>query len=360
MENKAIPHNATENNMVDEITLKDIILKVQQWYRLLLGKWKLLLLAGVLGAATGLERALLKTTTYKAELVFVTAEGDEGAMGKLASLGSQFGLNLGGGSSSAFGGENLLELMKSRRLVEQTLFDSMTNEQGKRVRLLEHYLLRDTANITEETTPVELQATNDNPNYRQDSLLASIHQSITEENLSVAKLDKKKAFIRVVFNDQDEYFTKAFVERLTDNVISFYLQTKMRQSKENIRILELKADSVENELSKAMVAAAISKDQNKFVTNTQGLVQSAKNQMQVQMLSTMYGEVVKNLELSKTMAAYNRPLLQVIDAPRFPLKEKKSSKLLGLLIGGFLAFFLMAIYLLLRKQYISLMRVDTD
>ena len=151
MENKPIPHNAADNNMDDEITLKDIILKVQQWYRLLLGKWKLLLLAGVLGAAIGLVSALLKTTTYKAELVFVTAEGDEGGMGKLASLGSQFGLNLGGGSSSAFGGENLLELMKSRRLVEQTLFDSMTNEQGKRVRLLERYLLRDTGEFDERS-----------------------------------------------------------------------------------------------------------------------------------------------------------------------------------------------------------------
>ena len=62
----------------DEITLKDIVLKIKEWYRLLLGKWKLLLLAGVLGAAIGLVSAVLKPTTYKAELVFVTAEGDEG------------------------------------------------------------------------------------------------------------------------------------------------------------------------------------------------------------------------------------------------------------------------------------------
>jgi len=302
-----------------------------------------------------LVSALLKTTTYKAELVFVTAEGDEGRMGKLSSLGSQFGLNLGGGSSSAFGGENLLELMKSRRLVEQTLFDSMTNKQGQRVRLLERYLLRDTANITEETVPVKLQATNEKPNYRQDSLLASIHHSITEEKLSVARVDEEKAFIKVEFNDQDEYFAKAFVEHLTDNVTSFYLQTKTRQSKENIQMLELKADSIEKELSKAMVAAAISKDQNKFVTNTRGLVQSAKKQMQAQMLSTMYGEVVKNLELSKTMAAHNEPLIQVIDAPRFPLEKDKASKLKGLVFGGVIAGFLMALWIIGRGAFREMM-----
>ncbi len=355
MENKPTPQNTSDNTMDDEITLKDVILKIQEWYRLLLGKWKLLLLAGVLGAAIGLVSALNKTTTYKAELVFVTAEGDEGGMGKLASLGSQFGLNLGGGSSSAFGGENLLELMKSRRLVEQTLFDSMFNEQGQRVRLLERYLLRDTGEFDEENPPVKLQPTLDIPHYRQDSLLANIHELFTKEQLSVLKVDEEKAFYNVEFNDQDEYFAKAFVEHLTDNVTSFYLQTKTRQSKENIHMLELKADSIEKELSKAMVAAAISKDQNKFVTNTQGLVQSAKKQMQAQMLSTMYGEVVKNLELSKTMAAHNEPLIQVIDAPRFPLEKYKASKLKGLVFGGVVAGFLMALWIIVRGAFREMM-----
>ena len=224
----------------DEITLKDIVLKIKEWYRLLLGHWKLLLLAGVVGGGIGLGSALLKTTMYKAELVFVTAEAKGGAS-KLASLGSQFGFNLGSGSSGAFGGDNLLELMKSRRLVEQTLFDSMYNEQGERVRLLERYLLRDSAEQNQDNPPVALLNSNETPNYRQDSLLAKIHSAITRENLSVAKQDEEKAFIAVSFKDQDEFFAKAFVEHLTDNVTSFYLETKTRQSKENIAMLEQKA-----------------------------------------------------------------------------------------------------------------------
>ena len=339
----------------DEITLKDIVLKIKEWYRLLLGRWKLLLLAGVVGGGIGLVSALLKTTIYKAELVFVSAEAEEGSMGKLASLGSQFGFNLGGGSSSAFGGDNLLELMKSRRLVEQTLFDSMYNEQGERVRLLERYLLRDSAEQNQDNPPVVLLNSNETPNYRQDSLLAEIHEAFTEDKLSVVKQDEEKAFIAVSFNDQDEFFAKAFVEHLTDNVTSFYLETKTRQSKENIAMLEQKADSIEQELSYAMVAAAISKDQNKFVTNTRGLVQSAKKQMQAQMLSTMYGEVVKNLELSKTMAAHNEPLIQVIDAPRFPLEKDKASKLKGLVFGGILAGFLMALWIIGRGAFKEMM-----
>jgi uncharacterized protein involved in exopolysaccharide biosynthesis len=76
-----------------------------------------------------------------------------------------------------------------------------------------------------------------------------------------------------------------------------------------------------------------------------------KQQMEVQMLTTMYGEVVKNLELSKTMAAIDEPLIQVIDVPRYPLEKKKTSKSIAT-IGGFcLMFFLAVMYLLFSRWW---------
>jgi hypothetical protein len=47
-------------------------------------------------------------------LFFALEEGESGGGGSLYGLASQFGYNIGGG---AFTGDNLLELMKSRRLI---------------------------------------------------------------------------------------------------------------------------------------------------------------------------------------------------------------------------------------------------
>ena len=124
------------------------------------------------------------------------------------------------------------------------------------------------------------------------------------------------------FTDIDEQFAKVFVENLTKNVTEFYVETKTSQSKKNIQLLQEKADSVERELSKNMVSAAVSKDRSVFSSNTQSLVNTTKKQMKAQMLGTIYAEVIKNLELSKTMAAHNEPLIQVIDSPRFPLEKE--------------------------------------
>ena len=289
-------------------------------------------------------------------MVFVSSEGEDGGgLSKLSSLGSQFGINLGGGSSSAFGGENLLELMKSRRLIVQTLFDSVTIKD-KETRLLEYYLLRDSF-VDEDLEPVSFSNVTsfEDCNYRQDSLLNVIYENLTEEALIVTIIDKDLAFKVVEFTDIDEQFAKVFVENLTKNVTEFYVETKTSQSKKNIQMLQEKADSVERELSKNMVSAAVSRDRSVFSSNTRSLVNTTKKQMKAQMLGTIYAEVIKNLELSKTMAAHNEPLIQVIDSPRFPL-EKEESSLIKMLLGGLMGgLFISAGYLIARELYRDIM-----
>jgi uncharacterized protein involved in exopolysaccharide biosynthesis len=336
----------------DEISLRDIVLKVREWIAILKSKWLYLLIAGVIGGSLGFAYASFKKTTYKAELVFVTAEADKGGLGKLSALGSQFGFDLGGGSSGAFGGDNLLELMKSRRLVEQTLFDSLEHE-GRRYRLLEYYLFRDSSLRGKSKTPaVDLSGidTRKDCGFRQDSLLKEVYDLITKKALVVEAQDKDLAFKRVEFSDIDPVFAKNFVERLTENVTAFYLETKTRQSRENIRMLERKADSIERVLQSKMVSAAIQRDQNQFLTNAQGTVQMVKQQMEVQMLTTMYGEVVKNLELSKTMAAIEEPLIQVIDVPRYPLEDDGGKGLLFFILGGVLGFLFIVVRIIVNMN----------
>jgi hypothetical protein len=333
----------------DEISLRDLILKIKSAYRLLLKNWWKLALAGLLGAILGVAYSLIKKVNYTAELVFVTAEAEEGGLSKLSAIGSQFGFDFGGGSSGAFGGDNLLELMKSKLLVEQTLFDSLEHE-GKRYRLLEYYLRRDSQEKS-ETPPVELSqiAVREECGYRQDSLLKEVYKRITKKGLVVENQDKDLAFKRVAFTDEDPVFAKSFVENLTNNVTAFYLETKNRQSIANIRLLERKADSIEIVLRSKMVSAAIQRDQNQFLTNTEGTVQMVKQQMEVQLLTTMYGEVVKNLELSRTMSAHSQPLIQVIDRPRFPLEDDGGGLLKFLLFGGLMGGMLMAAWVLVKN-----------
>ena len=67
--------------------------------------------------------------------------------------------------------------------------------------------------------------------------------------------------------------------------------------------------------------------------------------------TTILGELVKNLEISKLSLLRETPLIQVIDCPVLPLPVERLSKLKALVLGGMLAGFLPTLYLLARKLF---------
>jgi hypothetical protein len=121
--------------------------------------------------------------------------------------------------------------------------------------------------------------------------------------------------------------------------------------RKNVKMMEHKVDSVKQALGLAMYGVASEVDGNQFLVRGVAKVPQAKKQLEIQVLSTMYGELIKNLELSRTMMAKDQPLIQLIDQPRFPLEKKKISKIISAIGGSFLTFFLALIYLLLSRWW---------
>src|SRR6187431_1206107 len=110
----------------DEISLKELVVKIKEWYSYLLTQWKIIFLAGVIGAILGLTYSFIKKPVYTATLSFAL-EDEKGGGGGLGSLASSFGFDLGGGGGGGiFTGSNLTELFKSRSMVEQTLLTPVT------------------------------------------------------------------------------------------------------------------------------------------------------------------------------------------------------------------------------------------
>ena len=60
-------------------------------------------------------------------------------------------------------------------------------------------------------------------------------------------------------------------------------------------------------------------------------------------------ELVKQTELARINVRKETPLIQVIDKPILPLKKEKFGKAKGLVLGGFLAAFLVTGVLIGRK-----------
>ncbi len=346
-----------QSQETDEISLKELIQQIGETWAYLKTQWVKLLLMGFLGGLGGFFYAKYQKPEYTAKLTFALAEGGD-KVGGLGSIASQFGVDLGGSSGGAFSGENLLELMKSRLLIEKTLLTAV-DSCGKQKLLINQYIdfhKPKNPKPRKPTDPVAVAFTADKVDQErfslaQDSFLGKVCADLAKDHLTVSKVDKKLAIVSVTFKGKDEWFAKHFTQVLTQNVTEFYVETKTRQMRKNVTMMEHKVDSVKQALGRAMYGVASEVDGNQFLVRGVAKVPQAKKQLEIQVLSTMYGELLKNLELSRALMAKDQPLIQLIDQPRFPLEKKKMSKLMTALGGAFLLSFIGIATLLFQRWW---------
>jgi hypothetical protein len=349
------------NTEEDEISLKELILKIKEWYTYLLTKWKTILLAGIIGGCLGLAYAFIKKPVYTAATTFVLEEGEKaGGLGQYAGLASMVGIDIGGASGSGvFQGDNILELYKSRKMILETLL-SKSDFNGQQQFLIDRYIafnnLKEKWDNKEATKNLSFKTF---PFTRtQDSVINEIVEEFNKKHLVVVKPDKKLSIISVKFNSKDELFAKAFTLNLVKNVNQFYVDTKTKKSAENLAILQKQADSIKKVLNYSIsgVASAVDANPNSNPAFQTLRVPSQKKQLDVQANAAAYQEILKNLEIAKISFRKDKPLIQVIDEPVLPLENNKLGKLLGILIGGGISGFLIIFILTFKLIFISIQK----
>ena len=341
----------------DEISLRELIEKGKEWYAYLLSQWKIILLAGIIGACLGLAYSFIKKPIYTATLSFALEdEKGGGGLGGALGLASSFGIDLGGGGGSIFTGSNLTELFKSRAMVEQTLLSPVVVD-GKTISLAEMYIQNNKWREKWKDKP-KFKGIQFLPDTKRkyftrehDSILGVMYQDLSKTGLSVGQKDKKISIITIDVNSTNELFSKYFTEALVKEVSDFYVTTKSKKARMNMDILERQTDSIRRELNGAITGVAVAND-NTFGLNPAMNVRrapSARRQVDVQANTAILTELVKQTELAKVTLRKETPLIQVIDQPILPLKKEKFGKAKGIVMGGFLAGFLVVLGLIFKK-----------
>lgn len=356
--------NDKTSSDTSEISLKEIFLKLGGWWIFVKDKWRIILLAGVIGGALGLAYSVLKKPVYMAKLSFALEDDKSsgGALSGALGLASQFGFDLGGsGGGGAFSGDNLLELMKSRSMVDRTLLTTVLIN-GKSETLAGLYMdfngLFDKWKDEPDLKNVRFLP-NANPlkfSRKQDSVLGVFYRDIIKNNLYVDKVDKKLSIITVNVSSKNEMFSKMFAEILVSTVSNFYVTTKTKRSVQNVEILQRQTDSVRHELNSAITGVALSSDVNPNPNPSLQIlrVPSQRRQVDVQANTAILTQLVANLELSKVSLRKETPLIQIIDSPILPLEKEKLGKLKGVAIGGIMGCFVVVLILLVRKIFSQL------
>lgn len=334
--------NTGRHSENDEISLKQLVLTLQEWFRFLLSKWLIILSACVLGAILGLVYARSKKPLYIAELTFVLEDKNQSPLGSYGGLISQFGGNTGGGG--VFGSGNLLALMKSRTMIEKTLLTSV-EVNGEKKTLAEFYI--DVNRLREKWSKEKSHLAeirflpNSNPatfTLDHNQLISGFHGSLINENLFVGNKDKESNILSISVTSENELFSKFFTEILAQEVSDFYIETKTRKSAYNLSLLQHQTDSVRNKLYSTFTGVAVSTDAHPNLNPSRRvlLVPSQQKQVDIQTNQAMLTELVKNLEATRMSLREDMPLIQIVDRPVFPLPVSRVSPLRMMIVGSVL------------------------
>jgi len=340
-------------NYNDEIQLKDILIKLSEYKDYLFSKKFTIISVSGLFFVLGIIYALSSDTKYTAELTFVVDDQKQGSgsLGAMSGMANQFGFDLGGSSSTTFSQNNILEFLKSRGVVEATLLQNRKVNKTEDL-LIEHYLhlnkIKDLWKANKDLNPVSFHRilTQDN-----DSVSGAIWMSIIEDKLVVKLQSDEANIINLSYTSVNEEFAKSFVEALIEQMSKMYITHQTAQTNNTLDFLSSRSDSVFIELEFAEEELAKVKDINQRIVKASGRLKELQLMRNVEVLNTMYLEILKNLEISKLTLLNQTPIIQIIDKPILPLKVDENTKTFSGLLAAFLGGFLSFTFFVFRKLF---------
>ena len=333
--------------------IPNVINELQRGVKFILRRWWIFVIIGFLAGGAGFFYAGSQKPEYKSQLTFALDDGGGGSMGDIFNLASEFGLNMGFGGKHIFAGDNILEIMKSRRMIERVLL-SVDTFENKPYTIIEYFLEKNNAfeedsRIKDIHFPVgQLKSTF---SYQQDSLLKMTYLKFRDKNIVAQRPDKKLSIYKVNVTTSDEKMTKDFTDRIVSETNNYYTEIRTKKGKETLGILEQRVAAMKGDLNSSITERAKVQDVNINPAFSEAQVPVMKQQANIQTYGAAYGELFKNLELAHFQYLNEIPLMQIIDEADYPMEKIKWSKLKGIIIFSLLAELIFIVIVFLRQIF---------
>jgi len=349
-----------------DMNFKDFVHLVRDYIQFFLRKSLWVLSFGLLLAGLFIFNEWREPITYSGSLTFMVNEDDNSSIGGVGAILGQFGL--GGAASSEYNLDKIVELGRSKRITESVLLDS-TEVNGKTDLVANHLIKAYEYHEKWKDSKIEelhdfYFSNADKSNFSRveylvlDILNGRLVGKPQEGIPGIMSIDyeDKTGILTISGTSLREELSLDVAELIYKHLSSFYVDKSTEKQRETLTKLESMTDSVNAELKQLEYNLAVFQDRSLGVLQQKNQIQKSRMLREIQVLSIMYGETVKNRETARFVLESATPFFQQIDAPHYPLAKKKKAYLKQAIIGGAFGCFLGVVFFGFRKAYQDAMK----
>jgi hypothetical protein len=368
---KSILFNEDEEK---EMSLKDIVLLAKEYFSEVKKHWKIIPYFILPFAIYFVGDAYLTDETYSSGVTFlVTNDSEKGGFGDIASILGTLGMGGIGGKSDESALEKVLQLFRSRQIIENALFQKvavngnndflanhMIREYGwsKLLRPYKTLWIFSTGWIPELENDANFAFTNGNIDKfnRKESLVLKVLYERIVGNKTIglpptvsSTIDEKSGIMTINMTSLSEDLTSGMLMLLYTQLSDYYINKTTEKQRKIYDIARFKKDSIAGELSYADRSLAEFEDGNRNLVWVRGELKRTTLQRKARILEGLYSQSITQTETADFALRNKTPYVQIIDKPARPILPFRVSKSKSLMTAIIIGSILGILFIVLRK-----------
>jgi hypothetical protein len=336
-----------------EITLKQLIFTIREYFVEVLRNWKIVLLFVFPFLAYQCYLRFTKAPDYSALITFMVNDTKGSS---ISGMLGQFGGLIGTDDNKL---DKILELGKSRRTLADAIFTKATID-GKEDYFANHLIrLHGLHKQWERDTMLRdfvFTKTNEAQfSIKENLALRNLHKlligSESTDPIFTTSANKKTGIMAFNLKTKSPELSISLLKQIFASLSNFYIESTIRKEKDSWQVLVDKRDSIARVLNYNDVSSARHDDQNNSLLFQVDKVPAKRYSRNNLVLTSLYGEIVKNTELAEFALKTATPYITAIDEPIPPIRPAFKGKLSDMIIYSILGAVVGIFYILARYIY---------
>ena len=347
----------------DEITLKELIEKLLEfWRELWAKKWWIILIAIPFVLYFG-YKAKNTPITYTAELTYTLNDAGGGG-GALSGILGSFGLGKGGKVNL----DRIVALSKSRNIIHKVLFTSIPLDTfgGKKDFIANHIITlqeldKEWTNKNKDWTGFKFDSDSiDNFDLNKLQALKMLYGKVVggkdiKDQIFSNGFNEDTGILTISSKTKDEQLSIEFSKLVFDELKAYYTASSTKGNRNTFEFVEQKTDSIFSLMRAKEFQLSRFNDSHRNLSDPNLLTQRKLMETELLKLKAMYAEVTKNKELADFSLTAGTPDIVIIDEPIPPLDPAAMSLLIEIIKGGLLGGLLAVGFFIARKIVVDAM-----